>query len=129
MERGDLANFARMIYERAPGIECISLRAYKPKPELLEEAQQRAAAADLLVLATRSAHLMPEQAAMARNLLSRAQRSILLCLRNPYDAGILTGANAIFCACGDSTPSLQATADALFGEFVPTGRLPVQVTG
>lgn len=127
MERGDLANFARLVYDRAPGIECISLRAYEPKPDLLARAQEHAASADLLVLATRSAHLMPEQAEMARDLLNRAKRSILLCLRNPYDAGILTGANAVFCACGDSTPSLQATVDALFGDFTPTGKLPVPV--
>jgi beta-N-acetylhexosaminidase len=129
MERGDLANFARMVRDRAPNMECLSLRAYEPKPELLAHAQQRAASADLLVLATRSAHLMPEQADMARDLLGRAKRSILLCLRNPYDAGVLTGANAVLCTCGDSTPSLHAAVDALFGDFTPTGKLPVKVLG
>ncbi|MEP7293780.1 MAG: glycoside hydrolase family 3 N-terminal domain-containing protein, partial [Chloroflexota bacterium] len=89
MERGDLANFARMVSVRAPGIECLSLRAYETKPELLEKAKALAASVDILVLATRSAHLMPEQLEMARDLLSRSRHAILLCLRNPYDAGVL----------------------------------------
>lgn len=128
MERGDLANFARMVSERAPKIECISLRAYEPKPELLEKARELAESAEILVLATRSAHLMPEQLEMARDLLGRAKRVILLCLRNPYDAGELPGAQAVLCTCGDSTPSLEAAVDALFGAFVPSGQLPVEVT-
>lgn len=127
MERGDLASFARLVSVRAPGIACISLRAAEPKPDLLARAQALADSSDLLVLATRSAHLMPEQLDMARDLLRRARRAILICLRNPFDAGVLPGANAVLCACGDSAPSLQAAADALFGDFVPAGRLPVAV--
>ena len=127
MERGGLASFARMVSQRAPGIDCVSLKAADPKPELLVRAQQLAASADVLVLATRSAHLMPEQLSMARDLLGRARQTILICLRNPFDAGVLTGRAAVLCTCGDSTPSLQAAVDALFGDFVPTGRLPVEV--
>jgi beta-N-acetylhexosaminidase len=71
---------------------------------------------------------MPEQLEMARNLLVLSRRSILICLRNPFDAGVLPGADAILCTCSDSTPSLQAAADALFGDFVPSGHLPVEVS-
>jgi beta-N-acetylhexosaminidase len=127
MERGDLANFARMVKARAGGFRCISLRAFDTDPDLLAQAQTAAETADTFVLATRSAHLMPEQLEMARDLLGRAKRTILLCLRNPYDAGVLSGAEAILCTCGDSTPSLEAAVDGLFGEFVPTGQLPVEV--
>jgi len=70
---------------------------------------------------------MPEQLDMARDLLGRAKQSILLCLRNPYDAGELIAAQAVLCTCGDSTPSLQAAVDALFGVFIPSGQLPVEV--
>jgi beta-N-acetylhexosaminidase len=126
MERGDLANFARMVQERAPGFACVSLRAAEPKPDGLARAQALAASADLLILATRSAHLMPEQLAMARDLLGRAKRAVLLCLRNPFDAGVLNGASTVLCTCGDSTPSLQAAAAALFGDFSPSGRLPFE---
>ena len=58
----------------------------------------------------------PGAARMARDLLGRAKRSILICLRNPYDAGVLE-ADAVICTCGDSTPSLAAAADALLGRL------------
>ena len=126
LDRGDPASFSRRIAARAPGFSSVSLKGVDPKPELLARAQALAASADLLVVATRSAHVNPEQLAMARDLLGRAQHSILICLRNPYDAGVLD-ANAVICTCGDSTPSLDAAADALLGVFVPTGRLPVEI--
>jgi len=133
MERGGLASFARLVSQRVPGMPCVSLKAANPPAPLLARARELAEYADLLVLATRSAHLMPEQLEMARNLLALSRRSILICLRNPFDAGVLAspsvtlGADAVLCTCGDSTPSLQAAADALFGDFIPTGHLPVEV--
>jgi len=82
----------------------------------------------VLVLATRSAHLLPEQREVAQALLDSAAKSVLLCLRNPYDAEALHGADVVLCTCGDGTPSLQAALDALLGRFTPAGRLPVSVS-
>ncbi len=127
MERGDLANFARMVNQRALGMPCVSLKAVNPASALVARARELAEYADVLVLATRSAHLAPEQLELAKNLLALARRSILICLRNPFDAGVLTGMDVILCTCGDSAPSLQAAVDALFGDFVPAGHLPVEV--
>jgi hypothetical protein len=104
----------------------VSLKGSDPKPESLAQAQSLAASADLLIVATRSAHVNPEQLALARDLLGRAGRTILICLRNPYDAGVLE-ADAVICTCGDSAPSLAAAADALLGAFTPTSRLPVAI--
>jgi hypothetical protein len=50
----------------------------------------------------------------------------LLALRNPYDASLIEG-GTVLCTAGDSNPSLQAVVDALAGEFVPNGSLPVEV--
>jgi len=52
---------------------------------------------------------------------------ILVCLANPYDADALPGAGTILCTCGDGAPSLQAAVDALMGNFVPMGKLPVKL--
>ena len=52
-------------------------------------------------------------------------QSVLLCLHNPYDAGVLKGAEAMICTCGDALPSLEAAAQILAGRFKPTARLPV----
>jgi len=50
---------------------------------------------------------------------------VLLCLRNPYDAGVLSEMDAVLFTCGDSVPSLQAAVGALVGEFAPNAQLPV----
>lgn len=76
--------------------------------------------ADVLVIATRSAHLQSAQLATVRALLARAPHAIVLCLRNPYDAQVID-ASTLFCTLGDSTPSLQAAVDLLAGEFSPSG--------
>ncbi|MDX2160812.1 MAG: glycoside hydrolase family 3 protein [bacterium] len=80
---------------------------------------------DLIVIVTRNAHLSPVQAEIALDLIGTASQSIAVCLRNPFDADVLTGADAILCTCGDSAPSLAAAVDALMGKFTPSGRLPV----
>lgn len=85
--------------------------------------------ADVTLVATRSAHLVPVQRQIAQELLDSARRSILLCLRNPYDVEVLTGADTVLCTCGDGAPSLEAAVDALLGRYVPAGRLPVPVRG
>jgi beta-N-acetylhexosaminidase len=105
----------------------VALRAVNTDPAALEQALALAAAAPVTVLVTRSAHLIPEQLATARRILAAAQRTILLCLRNPYDVLVLPAAAAMLCTCGGSTPSLQAAVQALLGDFVPSGRLPVSL--
>jgi beta-N-acetylhexosaminidase len=78
------------------------------------------------LLATRNAHMMPAQKAIAEDLLKRTENSVLLALRNPYDAGALS-ADAILCSSGDSSPSLTAVIEALQGKFLPSGKLPVEI--
>jgi beta-N-acetylhexosaminidase len=82
--------------------------------------------ADVIVIATRNAHLNPAQADAVRLLAESAQHVILLALRNPYDAALIEGGTVI-CTSGDSAPSLQAAVEALAGHVRPAGRLPVEV--
>ncbi|HEX2621626.1 MAG TPA: hypothetical protein VHL11_15820, partial [Phototrophicaceae bacterium] len=78
------------------------------------------------IVATRNAHMVQEASELAQQLVHAAKQSILLCLRNPYDAGVID-ADVKLCTCGDSAPSLQAVVDALAGDFIPDGRLPVEM--
>ncbi|KAB2903139.1 MAG: beta-N-acetylhexosaminidase [Anaerolineae bacterium] len=93
-------------------------------PDNLERAHQLVRECDILVVATRNAHLLPAQQQAAKQLLGEHPKTVLLCLRNPYDIQQLS-ASTVMCSCGDSTPSLEAIVDALLGEFMPTGKLPV----
>lgn len=127
-QRGATGLGARL-HEQAPQITHLALNPADPAPAALEEARRMARDADVTLVATRSAHLVPVQRQIAQELLDSARRSILLCLRNPYDVEVLTGADTVLCTCGDGAPSLEAAVDALLGRYVPAGRLPVPVRG
>jgi hypothetical protein len=80
----------------------------------------------LLIVATRNA---PESCSIRHcaAVAFHANRSILICLRNPFDASVLNGADTILCTCSDSTPSLDAVVEVLMGYLIPTARVPVPV--
>jgi beta-N-acetylhexosaminidase len=116
-----LTGFSRLLRERLPDLEVATIYGMN----FADEALALAARVDTLVLATRSAHLNAAKTAFAQQLIDAAKTTILVALRNPHDAVELTGAQAILCTCGDSTPSLGAAVGALVGDYVPTGRLPL----
>jgi beta-N-acetylhexosaminidase len=127
LDQGGLTGLGTLLRTQVPDIEHIALNAADPQPAALEEARRMAHTADITIVTTRSAHLLPPQCEIAQEILDIASKGILLCLRNPYDIEVLQGADAILCTCGDGAPSLQAAADALLGRFTPAGRLPVPV--
>jgi beta-N-acetylhexosaminidase len=129
MEGGGQIGFESLLHNRLPGVETLTLHGSEANIAVLERARTLAAGCDVLVLATRSAHLIPEQYALAREFLNSAPQTILVCLRNPYDAAVLVGAQTVMCTCGDTPPSIKAVVDALTGAFVPAGRLPVPLEG
>lgn len=127
LDQGGLSGLGTLLKAEAPRVVHIILKAADPDPDALEKARRLAGETDVTIVATRSAHLNPEQREIAQAMLDASYKSILLCLRNPYDVEVLDGADAILCTCGDGAPSLQAAVDALLGRFTPTGRLPVPV--
>ena len=127
LESGGVSGFASAVRQHFPNISTISLGSDGYSPSAIEQAKQAAQSASVLVLATRSANINPEQLALAQQLIKTAKQIVLVCLRNPYDAGVLSGAGTIICTSGDSQPSLEAAAEVLAGIFKPTGKLPVPV--
>jgi hypothetical protein len=127
MDATGLSDFTSHILRYFPDMEALILDPQTPQKESFEQALQLVRRCQILLVATRNAHLLPEQRATAQVLLDAHPTPMLLCLRNPFDAQVLQNAQGILCTCGDSTPSLEALADALAGQFVPLGRLPVEV--
>ncbi len=82
---------------------------------------------DTVILLTRNAHLQPAQLQRAQSIVRRSQRVILVCARDPYDAGLLPNADTIICTNGDSRPSLIAAVDAICGDYRPRGQLTVKI--
>lgn len=124
-DQGYLTNFAASINNRLPQVESIGLDPMTPSEGTLVRAREYASSSDIVIVATRNAHLNPEQNKLAQEFLRSGSRSVLICLRNPYDAGVLRGADAVICTCSDSAPSLTAAAEALIGRFTPKDKLPV----
>jgi beta-N-acetylhexosaminidase len=120
--------FSSIVGERLPEVAILSIPPGAVPAEVERVAIQQAASAAIVVLATRNAHFNPAQQALASDLLAaQGGKTILLCLRNPYDVGVLPPAAVTLLTCGDAAPSLEAAADALAGAFTPSGVLPVQV--
>ncbi len=126
LEEGGQSGLATLLHERLPRLQSVLLSPRDPDPAAQARADDLAAHADVLIVATRNAHLSPRQRELAAMWLSRARHGVLLCLRNPYDAGVLN-AGTVLCTLGDGAPSLQAAVEALLGELQPTGKLPVAV--
>ncbi len=124
-ETGESTGFASLLIEKLPAVRTIALEPVEPSEDRLKQARALAADSEVLIVATRNAHLYPKQRAAAQDLIRLGRRTVLLCLRNPYDAGVLSEMDAVLFTCGDSVPSLQAAVGALVGEFAPNAQLPV----
>lgn len=122
-EEGSISAFARYLRQRLPSVDCKIVGG----PGDIESAASELGDPETLILATRSAHLSSLQLKSAQSLIDRHRKVILVCLRNPYDTGALTGADAIICANGDSNPSLKAAVDAICGDYVPAGKHTVSL--
>ena len=128
LDRGGRTSLASLLHERLPNIDSVGLNPVAPSEESLARSRALASSAAVVVVATRNAHLIPRQRELAQEFLDSGRRCVLLCLRNPYDAGVLTDAEAVLCTCGDGAPSLAAAVEALLGRYRPTAMLPVPLT-
>lgn len=124
---GAPSQFAAYLSQRLPGVKCVRIDPSSKAENQAARIGSMARDADRIILVTRNAHLQPAQLQLARSVCERARKVILVCARNPYDAGMIAGADTVICTNGDSKPSLLAATDAICGDFIPTGRLTVEI--
>lgn len=101
--------------------------AHAPEDDEIAALRQRVAGYDLIVLGTINAAMQPQQAALARELLAAGVPTVTVALRTPYDLTAYPQATTHLATYSIHRPSLDALAGALFGQFTPTGQLPVRV--
>ncbi len=99
--------------------------SHLPDDNEIAALRERLAGYDLLVVGTINASMQPEQAALTNELLALGISTVTAALRTPYDLAAYPEARTHLCTYSIQPASLDALADALFGDFVPTGRLPV----
>ena len=119
--------FSSLLLQRQPRVECHTIDPRLARFGAQRRPERLTADADTVILLTRNAHLQSAQLQLAQRVIDHSARVILVCARNPYDAGELEGADTVICTNGDSEPSLAAAVDAVCGDFVPTGRLTVEI--
>ena len=127
VEQGKETAFVKHLRDRKLIPEAVAMDPSTPTEGQLDHARRLTEDADTLVLATRNTHLYPAQLEAAQALLAALKPCILVCLRNPYDAGVLD-AGTVLLTLGDAAPSLEAAAEALAGGYEPAGRLRVPLT-
>lgn len=126
IEQGTATALSHLLEQQGWDFERLAFHPEKPPTEAAYvQAEALAQNCDILLIATRNAHLYPHELELTQQLINQSRRVIVICLANPYDALAITGADAALCSYGDSQPSLMAVAAALQGAFVPSGRLPV----
>ena len=127
VEASSRGRFATLLSARLPLAEQHSIDPRLPRDVAQPTIERLTADADTVILLTRNAHLQPAQRRLAQHAIDSAARTILVCARNPYDAGQLAGADTVICTLGDSEPSLAAAVAAVCGDFVPKGQLTVDI--
>ncbi|TFH13910.1 glycoside hydrolase family 3 protein, partial [Candidatus Bathyarchaeota archaeon] len=115
----------KLLKKRLPKLRSTWLDPSQPTKTQLDHAEIITENAGITIIATRNAHLNPKQ--LEASMRHLRDSNILVCLRNPYDAGILE-AETILLTLGDSTPSLQAATEALMGDLKPSAELHVPLT-
>jgi beta-N-acetylhexosaminidase len=113
--------------EQAIDAQAIAL-AERPVAEELASLQQRAAAADIVVLATCNAHLPRYRASVqaTADVLQQTGRPIIgVAVCDPYDAAVMPAIPTWLTTYDYTPPALEAVARALVGAQSASGVLPV----
>ena len=120
------SRFARQLSQRLPQVACHWVDPAADAGDNLRRLSGIISGADTIILVTRDAHRQPAQLQLARQVCAEADSAILICARNPYDAGMIAGAESVICVNGDSGPSLAAAVEAICGDYRPSSRLAVE---
>ena len=121
------SRFASLLSRRVPQVAC---NLFDPTADVHDNTMDLSgilSEAETVVLVTRDAHWQPAQQRLAQYVCDSARRVILVCARNPYEAGMIYGADSIICTNGDSDPSLKAAVEAICGDYLPSGKLTVEI--
>ncbi len=108
-----------------------------PTPILPNPVETALRNADWIIFAMLNPHADPPQSAVVRRFLAeradtlRGPHLVVLAYDAPYylDATEISKLSAYYVAYSRITPFVEASVRALFGEFAPTGKPPVSVTG
>jgi len=100
-----------------------------PSMAEISVAREKAANADITIVATLNAMEFPGQAAMVQALSEQPPPLVVAALRSPYDLLMFPDQTTYVAIYGEAMPSIDAMAQLLCGEIEPKGLLPVDLPG
>jgi beta-N-acetylhexosaminidase len=106
-----------------------AIMPFKPSPGDVAALREQASGYDIVVIGTINANEHPGQAEVVRAVLETGTKVIAVAMRLPYDIEAYPEAPTYVCTYSLQQPSLDALADAMWGQISFTGRLPVTVAG
>ena len=98
-----------------------------PDAATIAAAVSRAAANDVVVVATANASGSAAQRDLVNALLATGKPVVLVATRNPYDVSTLNEAPTYIASYSWTKPAMQAVGRVLLGEVNPSGKLPVRI--
>lgn len=131
-----LPRLAEEVRRYQPGVTVLSLAPSLPE-EQVQKALQEAEGAERCLVATAPPEPWSDtpidqtrQADLVKALHRQfGERLVVVALREPYDIRRFPEVHNYLCTYGYRPCSLRALADVLFGQWTPTGRLPVAEVG
>lgn len=112
--RQPAAYFQQKLATGLPHVRGVIINS-RPTPEEATAARSLAAGSDTLILVTRNAAMLPEQAALVQSLLALGKPTVVYAARNPYDLAVCPNAPAFLTTYGDPPCSLDAAVDVIMG--------------
>lgn len=117
---------ANAIGQRGPGTEVYSTGA-NPSQAAIDEAVNRAEAADLALVTTMNAWNPNRQRDLVKALIATGTPVVVVAVRDAYDIAYFTEAETYLATYSYTAGALEAAAKVLFGEVSPQGKLPVTI--
>lgn len=127
----DTSSYVRPALAAALGRHHAQVHGFKvamdPATGDLEQLCKQLAEYDLVIIGTINATSHPGQASLVRKLIRQRTEVIAIALRMPYDLAAYPAVSTYLCTYSILPPSMEALADAMFGQIAFAGRPPVTI--
>lgn len=102
-----------------------------PTAETIERVlgELRASRPGLVLIATEDAGLAQGQVTLVKEIAATGLPLVVVALRTPYELALFPEVKTFVAAYSFQPVTLEALAGLLWGEFLPTGKLPVSIPG
>ena len=122
------ARFATYITAKHSNVQSMTI-SENPTSSQRTTVKNAAATADVVIVGTSRSQLYSGQTTLVKDLRALPKPVICIGLREPYELAAFPEVNAYLAAYNYRNCGFAAAADVIFGDFNPSGLLPVSIPG